>query len=310
MNGQYDFQECIYRCVNPAATQVQPGDQRLSPVVIANETIYDPMTIVQPSDFDVGRTLQAFQSDEMHTDQVVQDHRYTVGKRYGYDLFQEFIYRIPNVDDWRAIEGSTRLTHVDIKISPTDYSLQDWGINVTDAFCLFEIPSTGKSNSIGIESNIVTSRTDYFSVRLRSINKDIPDTYSSLSQGVLVEGDSYVFSTFLSDVSPKYAGYLGLEWFYDNGVNNKAAIKETKIQTHDLYDNFHIDGYSEEFLGGSSRSSDLDLHIPLFPVPSDVLFYDVTGNGFGVGDPVYIDNDSNCSCIAWRPAYYSNNCIR
>ena len=86
---------------------------------------------------------------------------------------------------------------------------------------------------------------------------------------------------------------MGVEWFYDNGINNKREIKKTPLEAKDLFDNFHQDGRSEEVLGLSNRSADIDLHQTLFPIESIVRFYDATGNGLGVADPIYRDNDKN-----------------
>jgi hypothetical protein len=292
-NSQYDPWEDIYRCTSPNTAFVQAGDIRCTPVVIDNELVYEPNSIVEAADYDVGRSLISFQENEMHSDQVLLDGLYSNQSKYGYSFFQEFVYRVPDPSSKKAVESSMRLTPIDIQIHPADYTLIDHGIYTKDAFCLFEIPSTGKSIPMSFQTNILQGMDDFFSVRIRSQNSDILPAFSSLSKGVLVEGDSYIFSTFITPVSPHYAGYMGIEWFYDNGTNNKRAIKNTSLQAKDLLDNFHEEGKSEEILGLSNRSADIDLHQTLFPIEPSIRFYDATGNGLGVGDPIYRDNDND-----------------
>ncbi|MDD4029281.1 MAG: hypothetical protein PHX86_06210 [Caldisericia bacterium] len=229
----------------------------------------------------------------MHSDQVLLDGLYSNQSKYGYSFFQEFVYRVLEPSSQKAVESSVRLTPIDIQIHPADYTLVHYGIHTSDAFCLFELPSTGKSLPMSFQTNILQGMDDFFSVRIHSQNPDISPAFSSLSKGVLVEGDSYIFSTFIMPVSPHYAGYMGMEWFYDNGINNKRAIKNTPLRAKDLFDNFHEEGQSEEILGLSNRSADIDLHQTLFPMEPSIRFYDATGNGLGVGDPIYRDNDND-----------------
>jgi hypothetical protein len=292
-NSQYDPWEDIYRCASSNTTLVQAGDIRLTPVVIENECVYEPNSVVEVGDHDIGRTLVSFQENEMHSDQVLQNGLYSNQLKYGYSFFQEFVYRVLDPSSQKAVESSLRLTPIDIKIHPANYTPIHYGIHTSDAFCMFEIPSTGKDLPMSFQTNILQGMDDFFSVRIHSQNSDISPAFSSLSKGVLVEGDSYVFSTFISPVSPRYAGYMGVEWFYDNGINNKREIKKTPLEAKDLFDNFHQDGRSEEVLGLSNRSADVDLHQTLFPIESIVRFYDATGNGLGVADPIYRDNDKN-----------------
>ncbi|MCK5848560.1 MAG: hypothetical protein KAH01_05125 [Caldisericia bacterium] len=294
IDSKYNPFETIYRIVNPLANEVQFGDTRLSPVFFQDQKIqYEVLSIVQFGDLDVGKDLIPFTINEMHSDQVIVDGKYSVGKKYEYELFKEFIYDVSDSSKEKVLENSVRLLPVDIKIDKNDYSLINWGIHTNDAFCLFEIPSTGERNDIGFETNIITSTKDYFSIRLVSPNSDVPNSFVSLSQGVLVSGDSYIFSQFVNQVKPEYAGYLGIEWFYDNGINNKLALENSKIKAYDLFDNFKENGFSEEILGMSDRTSDIDFKTSLFPIENTILFHDTSGNGFGVGDPIYRDTDEN-----------------
>jgi hypothetical protein len=292
-NQQYDPYEDIYQCASASATTVQTGDIRRTPVVIDNETIYTPNSIVEPGDFDIGRSLVTFQENEMHSDQVQTDGLYTNSAKYGYTFFPEFIYRVTSPSLMQVQENSTRLTAVDIKMDPDNYVLIDAGIFSQDAFCLFEVSTTGKRLPMGFQTNLIHGMKDFFTVRIHSQNTDIPESFSSLSKGVLVEGDTYIFTSFISSIEPQYAGYMGIEWFYDNGVNNKRAIKTTPLIAKDLQDNFHLDGCAEEVLGLSDSSADLDFETTLFPIEDAICFYDASGNGLGVGDPIYRDRDRN-----------------
>ena len=154
-NNKYDPFEKIYRTVNPLSSDVQPGDMRLAPVFFSDQEVqYEILSIVQIGDLDVGNNLIQFTNNEMHSDQVSLDGKYTVGKKYAYEFFKEFIYYIQDTSKNKVLENSIRLLPVDIRIGKDDYSLLNFGIHTNDAFCLFEIPSTGEKNNIGFENLI------------------------------------------------------------------------------------------------------------------------------------------------------------
>ena len=286
-NHQYDAFEWIYRSTH---SFVQPGDTRLSPVAVMESGItYAPQTIVQPEDKDVGIPLVAFSSEEQHTEHLQQDNRFTVQSKWGYDVCQEYLYREAQNTVGTA---SIRLNPVNVRIDTQTYQLQQFGLHYTDMLILTEIPSTNRSYTFVLETNLVSLGKKELSFSIRSPYNDIPFGSSSVSSGKWVEGDSLLSASYFESFSPDFTGAFGLSLFIDNGVNNQIANRLTNTPVrNNLSDDFVQEGQSEEILGVQNRSGSLDISQSLRAFTPDVAYYSSGGGEIGTGSPLYQDKD-------------------
>ncbi|HPO29195.1 MAG TPA: hypothetical protein PLD35_04190 [Caldisericia bacterium] len=292
-NGSFDPSEWIYRKggVNSDA-KVEVGDIRLSPVLIES-FVYEPNTIVKQYDKDIGLTLINFKDVEKHTENVDLNSLYDYSKKFDYEYFNEFIYLDSN-NDFLTSLGEVRLTPVNCKVDKNTFNLINLGLTENDGIILAEIPETGLSRDYAIQTNYTSfDSIKNLSALLSSSNKDIPLTTVSLSHGTLVEGDEFSSVAFIQNVKPTYFGFLGLEIFNDNGINNKITSLdyETPLYHDNLSDDYKENGSCEEIIGIKSGSPDLDYKLPLSDFSTDIKFYDSSGTGFGVNEPLYRDND-------------------
>jgi hypothetical protein len=298
-NGKYDSFEWIYRLTSNH-TAVQAGDFRLSPVLIqGSQSVYEPNTFVLPGDLDIGYPLLSFLPTEKHYDFLPFNNQYNVFRKYGFDFFPEFIYNDMDQNN-KVSPGDTRLTFVNGVLFPYTGLLKNFGVTEQDGLILAEIAETNKSVTFALETNYVSFDPSMnLSARLFSQTQDIPLGLLSLGHGMLVEGDFRISVNFFQNVDPEWTGYLGFEWFLDNGINNKIPLQTIKNPKADnLSDDFEVDGQSEEILGQISRSGDLDYRKTLQVIPANIRFYDANGSGFGAGIPFYRDMDNSLDVSA------------
>lgn len=293
-NGSYDPFEWIYR-LSSAHSAVQAGDIRLSPVVVPGSTsVYEPNTVVLPGDLDIGYPVVAFLGKELHHESVPADGQYTTTKKYGFDFFQEFIYK-HNPSSTKTAISDVRLTPVNVNHNPVTGLRRSFGLTREDGFIFAEISETNLSQNYAVETNyLALDPSMNLSIKLMSKTSDIPGSRCTISRGTLVEGDSQISVNFLQNLRPRWVGFLGFEWFLDNGKNNKmAGISNNHLFTNNLSDDYLVDGYSEEILGLYSRSGDLDYRKTLSSLPSHIRYYDSGSSGFGAGIPYYRDIDNS-----------------
>jgi len=295
-NGKYDAFEWIYR-ISGSHNSVQIGDYRLSPVLIpGSKSVYEPNTFVLTGDLDIGYPLLPFLDTEKHEDYLNRNGIYSVTKKYGFDFFPEAIY----YDFDRSGKVSLmdqRLTPVNEGLDAITGNLKNFGISMQDGFILTEIAETQKLVHYAFETNYNTFESSMnLSVKLQSNTKDISLGSASLGHGILVEGDSLISSNFIQNVQPEWTGYLGLEWFCDNGFNNKMFLQTLfKPLANNLSDDYYTEGEAEEILGQISKSGDLDYRKSLSVLPINIRYYDANGSGFGAGIPFYRDQDNSFS---------------
>lgn len=292
-NGSFDPFEWIYRKDSSnTESKVEIGDIRLSPVMI-DSFIYEPNTIVKQFDKDLGLTLINFRETEKHTDSINLNSIYDCSEKFDYDYFSEFVY-IDSNEDFLTSVGEIRLSPVNCKIDKNTFELINLGITEKDGILLAEIPETGLIRDYAVQTNYTSfDKGKNLSVLLKSSNMDIPSTSVSLSHGTLVEGDEFMEVSFIQNIKPTYFGYLGLEIFNDNGVNNKihSSPSQFSLYRDNLSDDYKENGGCEEIIGLKSRSPDLDYKLPLSDFPTDIKFYDANYSEFGVNKPLYRDND-------------------
>ena len=296
VNGRFDAFEWIYR-TNLLHSTVEAGDTRLSPVIIpGTETGYAPNTLVQAGDKDIGYHLNGFQSNEQHYDFFPFDGVYTNTQRLGMEFEPEFIYR---TDHTEAIvhPGVIRLSTVNGKIIPKNGLPKDFGFSTQDALILTELAFTKTNQHYALETNYHELVQDLnLSVTASSASIGMKTASTSLAQGVVIDENPYVQISYIQDIAPLWAGYLGFEWFLDNGVNNKMANQSYRTAIpHNLSDDFLWNGESEEIWGQYSQSGDLDCNLSLTALPNAVRYYDLNGTGIGVNSPLYRDLDDSMS---------------
>jgi len=294
INGRYDAFEWIYRTVSSQNT-VTPGDVRLSPVLIpGSETEYSPNTIVQTGDRDVGTHLISFQPAENHYDFYPFDGLYTNTNRLGMHYQPEFIYRTLS-SQTNVSTGDIRLTPVNGKVDRITGLPADFGFTIQDALILTELSETNREQHFAVETNYHDQVKEMnLSVSISSSTIGISSASTSLSQGVVVDEDPYLQISFLKNISAQWSGYMGFEWFLDNGKNNKMAGQTVRtVVPRNLADDYLVNGHSEEIWGQYSQSGDLDYALPLTVMPPSIRYYDLNGTGVGVNTPLYKDLDSS-----------------
>jgi len=287
LNGLYDPFEWIYQSSHPT---VQPGDIRLSPVAVPDSGMtYAPLSSVKAGDKDIGFSLIPFDSQEKHSEQVQEEHRYTIHSKWGWDLFSEFIYRESGE---KVSNGSIRLSPVNIRIHPQTYALLQNGMYYTDAIILSEIPSTNRSYTFALETNLVSFEKRDLTFSVRTPFHDIPMGSSSLSSGKWIEGDSLLSTSYLQSFAPSFAGTYGISLFFDDGWNNQLQNRSSSAPTpNNVSDDFVEEGQSEEILGIRNQSGSLDIHQQLRNFTPEVSYYAPGGGDVGVGSPLYRDLD-------------------
>jgi hypothetical protein len=293
-NGKYDSFEWIYR-LSSNHTTVQVGDFRLSPVLIqGSQSVYEPNTFVLPGDLDIGYPLISFLASEKHYDFLPLNNQYNVFRKYGFDFFPEFIYNDADGNS-KVGTGDLRLTSVNGCLYPYTGQIKNFGITGQDGLILAEIAETNDSVNYALETNYLSQDPSMnLSAKLSSQTSDLPLGLLSLRHGTLVDNDSHMSVNFFQHVNPQWTGYLGFEWFLDNGINNKMFLQtEGKLKANNLSDDFFVDGQSEEILGQYSRSGDLDYRKTLQAIPANIRYYNATGSGFGAGVPFYRDRDNS-----------------
>lgn len=298
-NNRYDPFEWIYRLTSNHVT-VQPGDFRLSPVLIPGSfSVYEPNTVVLPGDLDIGFPLIPFLASEKHYDFLPKNNQYQVSKKYGFDFFSEFIY-LDQDSSGHVSLFDKRLSPVNGALNPFTELPKNFGITEEDGMLFAEILETVEKVNIALETNYLSKDPSMnLSAKLSNKEKESPIGRLSLGQGTVIEEDSRIVANFFQNVTPEWTGYLGMEWFLDNGVNNKIALTTRNTLTaSNLSDDFLVEGLSEEILGQTSRTGDLDYRKTLQAIPSSIRFYNISGSGFGAGVPFYRDQDNTMTVSA------------
>lgn len=293
-NSQYEPDEWIYRSSVPHSV-VSAGDVRLSPVVIPGSTlVYAPNTIVQPNDQDLGYHLCSFPDTVRYYDAYPPDGNYSIGAKYGMDYVPEFIYQVQSDVD-TTHPGDVRLMAVNGRVNRNTGLSENFGLTIQDALLIAELAETNTEQIYAMETNYEElTKNSRFSVSMASSTVKISPASISLAQGTLVEEKPFVQVSFIQPVQSNWAGYLGFEWFCDNGVNNKIASETYQDPIpRNLSDDFIQNGQAEEIIGQYSRSNDLDYLLPLTPMPQEVCYVDLNGSGMGVDSPLYRDLDGS-----------------
>ncbi|MDD4663912.1 MAG: hypothetical protein PHD83_04515, partial [Caldisericia bacterium] len=296
VNGRFDAFEWIYRTSLLHST-VEAGDTRLSPVIIPGTDVsYAPNTVVQTGDKDIGFHLNGFQSNELHYDFLPFDEKYTNKSRLGMEFEPEFIYR-DNSTEPKVHSGDTRLTPINGKVIPENGLPKDFGFSSQDALILTELAFTKTNQHYAMETNYHELVHDLnLSISASSASVGIKTASTSLAQGVVIDENPYIQISYIQDVSPLWAGYLGFEWFLDNGINNKMANQTFRtVIPRNLTDDFLLNGESEEIWGQYSQSGDLDCSLTLSAIPNSIRYYDMNATGIGVNSPLYRDLDASMS---------------
>ncbi len=289
-NGSYDSFEWIYRVTDIEQTFVQTGDMRLSTVFDKKSSIiYEVNSIVNQDDWDVGIPLIAFQDNEKHTDQIVQDSLYSVGPYMGYEVYFEHIYR--SVHE-KVSEGDLRLSSVNIHLNPTNLSLVNFGFTDRDALMLNEIIPSNTVSRVAVQTNYVKTSSFKLSAGLKSAYGDVPMMSNSLFSGTWIDTDTLISINFFHPVSPVYSGSIACIWWIDNGVNNLMSnYSDDPPIEGNLSDDYIEMKRAEQILGLMNRSPDLDFGLPLLALPENIRYVANQNDEWGAGLPFYRDND-------------------
>jgi len=99
--------------------------------------------------------------------------------------------------------------------------------------------------------------------------------------------DFQVPATTFHNIKPEYRGWLGVEIFRDDGVNNiNNSIGQCFAQN--LTDDYKANEACEAFVGASATgTTDNDTGLPLRMFPANFYFHDEGGPGFGCGEAIY-----------------------
>lgn len=291
-NETFDPFEWMYRLTSLHST-VEAGDRRLSPVNVPGANhVYEPNSIVQPGDLDIGFPLVSFQTNEKHYQGDKSINDFTVSRRHGFDFFYDFIYLDFDEDSFVS-PGEKRLTPVNVSLNPVTGSLRDFGLTKQDGLILAEISETNREVDFVLETNYYDLDSALrLVVKALSNTSQIPQSITSLGTALHLPDNQLQMISFMQNILPHWTGFLGFEWFLDNGVNNKIASQSLHFPLAcNLSDDFYEKGESEEIWGQYSRTGDLDYQSTLHPLPANVRYYDLSGSGFGASVPFYRDVD-------------------
>ncbi len=100
-------------------------------------------------------------------------------------------------------------------------------------------------------------------------------------------GDFQVPATTFHNISPEYRGWLGVEIFRDNGVNNINNATGSCFEQN-LSDDYKAAESCEAFVGASATGiSDTDTGLPLTIFHPDFYYHDEGGIGYGCSEAIY-----------------------
>ncbi len=298
--------EFIYRALLPPYNTVKEGDIRLTPVSIEmNEEIktYPQDTVVQAGDWDIGLNLISFHAFEKHTDNVALNSSYDPG---------EWIYRLP-FDNDTVIENSVRLTNVNgacIINAQGVFKNYGTGLHPGDALIMMEVVESNCIDDQMLDVHVLSDvymgqNPSYAAAVLRSQNGDLVTAAQRIQKSTVLDPGLDVNryktlpGTTFHNVRFGFREYIGVEIFFDNGIDNLMIPKKPHdvVLSLDLNDNYREGRTGEQFIGARNYISTQDLGRGLTPFTDNYRFYDAGGDPqdprYGCGEAIYWLPDPN-----------------
>jgi hypothetical protein len=292
--------EFIYRASQMPYNAVKIGDLRLTPVSIQVDDevkTYPHDTMVQAGDWDIGLDLINFHSFEKHTDNIALNAIYDP---------LEWIYRLPYGSE-TIMENSVRLTNVNgecIINAQGVFKKYGTGLSVGDALLMLEVTDNNcvedRSYDVHVLSDVFMGQNPGFATAvLRSQNGDLVaaaqrvQKSTVLDPGLDVNRYKTLPGTTFHNVKFKYREFIGLEIFFDNGIDNMMIPKKAHdvILQLDLTDNYKEGRTGEQFIGSRNYLSTQDLSRRLTPFTENYRYNNAGGNEqnprYGCGEAIY-----------------------
>lgn len=301
--------EFIYRAplARTSPVVVEVGDMRLSTVTIRRDEVtktYPKDTIVQDGDWDLGLSLINFLATEKHADNIVGNNQYDSGE-WIYSLTDSTISTIP--------AGAVRLTNVNTKRykSKSDDRLAlelGCGIYAGDVLIMSEVFEGGchtPTYDLSVLTDVWMGQSpSYTAARLRSPNSDIPEASQRIQKATVLDPgldqERYYLlpGTTFNNLHFEYREYLGVEIFFDNGVDNSIGLNDPNdiIAPLDLSDNYKEGRTCEQFIGAKDGIGTLDLGRSLEKIKKNYKFYNISNEippRYGCGEAIYYLIDPN-----------------
>lgn len=299
--------EFIYRAltVRTSPVVVEVGDMRLTPVTVRRDTqtkTYPKDTIVQDGDWDLGLSLINFLATEKHADNIVGNNQYDSGE-WIYSLIDSTVTKVP-VD-------AVRLTNVNEKryVSAGRLALElGCGLYAGDALIMMEVFEGGchtPTYDISVLTDVWMGQSpSYTAARLRSPNNDIPEASQRIQKATVLdpgldpERHYLLPGTTFNNLHFEYREYLGVEIFFDNGVDNSIGLNDPNdiVAPLDLSDNYKEGRTCEQFIGAKDGINTLDLGRRLERIKLNYKYHNAGGEippRYGCGEAIYYVSDPN-----------------
>ena len=295
-----ELHDFIYRAEEYPWYEVEIGDRRLTAVSIKIEDEirnYPPDTLVQEGDWDIGLPLSAFSPLEKHVDNIAINNVYDPG---------EWIYRL-TLDSDTVTDMATRLTNVNGKIRITPQGIfreHGTGMHTGDVLLMLEVTENVCTSDQAYDVHVLTDvfmgqSPSYAAAKLRSPNGDIVANAQRIQKSTVLDTglDENRFKTLpgttFHNLRYRYRQFVGLEIFFDNGINNmKLHSRDHDVLAPlDLTDNYREERTGEQFIGARNFASTLDIGRRLTPFTDNYRYYDAGGDPeepqYGCGEAIY-----------------------
>jgi len=300
-----DSEESLMQPIDSIVVEV--GDIRLTPVSLRDDKTgviknYSPGTIVQDGDFDVGLTLINFFDTEKHAENLNPDGQYDPG---------EWIYSLTDPTVTSVPIGAIRLTNVNTKryVSSDRLALDlGCGLYIGDALIMMEVFEGGCHTStydVSVLTDLWMGQSPSFTAtRLRSPNGDVAVAAQRIQKSTVLDPgldpERYYLlpGTTFHDIHFEYREYLGVEIFFDNGVDNNINLEDysDRLGSLDLSDNYRQEKTGELFIGAQNGLSVQDSGRRLNSFTKNYKYYNVSTENpprYGCGEAIYYLDDAD-----------------
>jgi hypothetical protein len=299
--------EFIYRTLvaRTAPVAVEAGDMRLTPVTIRKGEVtktYPEDTIVQDGDWDIGLSLINFLNTEKHADNIVGNTQYDSN---------EWIYSLVDPNIKTVPVGAIRLTNVNTKKYNSAGRLAldlGCGLYAGDVLVMMEVFEGGchtPTYDVSVLTDVWMGQSpSCTAARLRSPNNDIPEAAQRVQKATVLDPgldpERYYLlpGTTFNNLHFEYREYLGVEIFFDNGLDNSIGINDPNdiLASYDLSDNYKEGRTCEQFIGAKDAIGTLDMGRRLEKIKKNYKFYNAGGEippRYGCGEAIYYVGDPN-----------------